>query len=95
MLLLSAMLKNGEELAEWIGQITGRPCVSVDLLWKPSRQARGVLIYRDEELNEAKEAAAAVQACGKQKEGQEDEGLAGCGRQKASGTAVGNLGVAA
>jgi replicative superfamily II helicase len=95
MLFLSAMLKNGEEFAEWIGQLTGRPCVSVDLLWKPSRQARGVLIYKEEELNEAKEAAAAVQAAENKKKGKRTKGLAGCGQQKAYGPAVGNLGIAA
>jgi superfamily II DNA/RNA helicase len=61
LLFLSAMLKNGEEFANWIGQLTGRVCVCVDLLWKPSRQAAGVLIYKDEELDKAKERAIAAQ----------------------------------
>jgi replicative superfamily II helicase len=82
MLFLSAMLKNGEEFAEWIGQLTGRPCVSVDLLWKPSRQARGVLIYKDEELNEAKEAAAAVQAAENKKKGKRTKGLGAAASRK-------------
>jgi hypothetical protein len=38
MLFLSAMLKNGADFAAWIGDLTGRECVDVDLLWKPSRQ---------------------------------------------------------
>ncbi|MEX1030753.1 MAG: DEAD/DEAH box helicase [Paenibacillaceae bacterium] len=51
MLFLSAMLKNGEQFAEWIADLTGRPCHSVDLLWKPSRQARGVVVYQGAEIN--------------------------------------------
>lgn len=61
MLFLSAMLKNGSEFAEWIAQLTGRPCLGVDLLWKPSRQARGVVTYRESEIAEAVEQAASVQ----------------------------------
>lgn len=44
-LFLSAMVKNGREFAEWIGSITGRDCIFVDPLWKPSRQARGIVFY--------------------------------------------------
>jgi hypothetical protein len=53
MLLLSAMLKNGAEFAEWIADLTRRPCKSVDLLWKPSRQARGVVVYEAAEISSA------------------------------------------
>jgi superfamily II DNA/RNA helicase len=60
-LFMSAMLKNGEEFSKWVGQLTGRYCVFVDLLWKPSRQARGVVIYKDVDLQEIKERAEHVQ----------------------------------
>lgn len=50
MLFLSAMVKNGDELSDWISQLTGRDCISVDLLWKPSRQARGIVIYSEDEI---------------------------------------------
>jgi superfamily II DNA/RNA helicase len=50
MLFLSAMLRNGPEFAEWIEDLTGRPCSAVDLLWKPSRQARGVVVYNKSEI---------------------------------------------
>lgn len=50
MLFLSAMLRNGKQFAEWIADLTGRPCQSVDLLWKPSRQARGVVVYEHSEI---------------------------------------------
>lgn len=53
-LFLSAMLKNGEDFAHWISQLTSRSCISVDLLWKPSRQARGVVIYNNNEINTVK-----------------------------------------
>jgi len=61
LLFLSAMLKNGEELAQWLQELTGRASIPVDLLWKPSRQARGVIIYNDDELNEARKRALIVQ----------------------------------
>lgn len=57
MLFLSAMLKNGQEFADWIADLTKRPCEAVDLLWKPSRQARGVVVYHKEEINIAKRKA--------------------------------------
>jgi len=60
-LFLSAMLRNGEQFSRWIGQLTGRPCVFVDPLWKPSRQARGVVMYEQGALDAARNAAAAVQ----------------------------------
>ncbi|MGD6900445.1 DEAD/DEAH box helicase [Bacillus infantis] len=57
LLFLSAMLKNGKQFADWIGDLTGRPCQAIDLLWKPSRQARGVVVYRQEDISGAKERA--------------------------------------
>ncbi|GAA4772633.1 hypothetical protein GCM10023219_19770 [Stakelama sediminis] len=56
-LFLSAMLKNGDELAQWLGSLTGRPSIPVDLIWKPSRQARGVIIYNQDEVTESKRRA--------------------------------------
>ena len=61
LLFLSAMLKNGEELAQWLQELTGRPAIAVDLLWKPSRQARGVIIYNDDQLTGARTRALEVQ----------------------------------
>lgn len=57
MLFLSAMLQNVDEMSEWVASLTERPCIAVDLPWKPSRQARGVIIYDNAEL--ARTAAAA------------------------------------
>lgn len=52
-LLLSAMLQNAPDLAEWLAQLSGRRCVSFLDPWKPSRQARGVVVYPEVELSAA------------------------------------------
>lgn len=52
-LLLSAMLQNAPDVADWLGQLTGRPCINFLDLWKPSRQARGVVIYEEKQLTRA------------------------------------------
>jgi len=52
-LLLSAMLQNAPDVADWLSQLTGRTCISYIDSWKPSRQARGVLTYPAEELTAA------------------------------------------
>ncbi len=56
-LFLSAMVENGDEFSEWIASLTGRECISIDLLWKPSRQARGVVIYKQGDIQTIKERA--------------------------------------
>jgi ATP-dependent RNA helicase HelY len=50
LLLLSAMLTNSKEFADWIQESTGRPCAAYQNPWKPSRQARGVVVYRRQDL---------------------------------------------
>jgi hypothetical protein len=75
LLFLSAMLKNAFEFAKWIAELTGRKCVNVDLLWKPSRQARGVVIYRDDQLSEIKNNALSVQTASNKKAGKRAKGL--------------------
>lgn len=59
-LLLSAMLQNAADVAEWIGQLTGRPCISFLDPWKPSRQARGVVTYADNQLSWANQVVRAA-----------------------------------
>ena len=61
MLFLSAMLKNGEQFSQWIESLTGRVTRFIDLLWKPSRQARGVIVYDNSEIEECKERALNIQ----------------------------------
>jgi hypothetical protein len=51
-LALSAMLTNAHDFAGWIGQVTGRPCIAFQDFWKPSRQARGVVLYAGDEIAE-------------------------------------------
>lgn len=60
-LFLSAMLNNGAEFAEWITALTGRKCVFADPLWKPSRQARGVVLYKQDDLERIRREAAEIQ----------------------------------
>ena len=51
LLLLSAMLTNAAEVADWLEEVSGRPCTAFEDFWKPSRQARGVVVYARAELN--------------------------------------------
>lgn len=75
MLFLSAMLKNGKEFALWIKDLTRRDCISVDLLWKPSRQARGVVIFEETELEQIKRTAIETQTRLDQEVGKNAKGL--------------------
>ncbi|MCY4559105.1 MAG: DEAD/DEAH box helicase [Chloroflexi bacterium] len=50
--LLSAMMKNTDEIAEWIKDLTGRHCLALSLSWKPTRQLRGSVVYQDEEISD-------------------------------------------
>ncbi len=60
-LFLSAMIRNGAEFAAWIGSLTARECVFVEPLWKPSRQARGVVFYKEDAVRRIQRAALRVQ----------------------------------
>ena len=62
LLLLSAMMKNGEEIAGWLAHLTGRTCLTLDLSWKPTRQVRGCVVYPAEQIKglNAKLAAARI-----------------------------------
>lgn len=52
LLLISAMMKNAEEIAGWIAELTGRRCLALDLAWKPTRQARGCVAYSSDRITE-------------------------------------------
>ncbi|AWB24682.1 hypothetical protein DA075_04600 [Methylobacterium currus] len=54
-LLLSAMIKNAQELADWLNSIGKFPCVAFEDPWKPTRQARAAILYRDTEIRLAKQ----------------------------------------
>ncbi|MES2268766.1 MAG: DEAD/DEAH box helicase [Bacteroidota bacterium] len=60
-LFLSAMLREPQPFADWISEQTGKRCLLIDLIWKPSRQARGVVIYSHDELVAAEEMATRIQ----------------------------------
>jgi len=60
-LFLSAMVENGQEFASWISGLTSRNCISIDLLWKPSRQARGVVIFKQDGIAGIRAQASFVQ----------------------------------
>ncbi|MBB4128682.1 superfamily II DNA/RNA helicase [Xanthomonas translucens] len=51
-LLLSAMMSNSVDLAEWIADLTGRKCLSLNLTWKPTRQVRGCVVYGASDLQQ-------------------------------------------
>lgn len=50
LLLLSAMMKNTNEIAGWVSYLTGRQCLTLDLNWKPTRQVRGCVVYPAEQI---------------------------------------------
>lgn len=54
-LLLSAMMSNATELATWLTAALGRPTVPLDLAWKPTRQARGCVVYESGRVQELEE----------------------------------------
>jgi hypothetical protein len=50
LLLLSAMMKNAAGIAGWIASISQRPCLALDLTWKPTRQVRGCVVYASDRI---------------------------------------------
>src|SRR5262249_16456994 len=54
-LLLSAMIAHAGDIAGWLQDLTRRPCLALTLNWKPTRQARGCLVYDRAEINLLKE----------------------------------------
>ncbi|WP_431609261.1 DEAD/DEAH box helicase [Chryseobacterium sp. 'Rf worker isolate 10'] len=54
-LLISAMVENGNEVAAWIEQITGRECKVFSSTWKPTRQLHGCLIFEERKILELRE----------------------------------------
>lgn len=55
LLFLSAMMKNSDEISNWIRELTGRQCLSLDLLWKPTRQVRGCIVYSGAKIQTLKD----------------------------------------
>nr|WP_256432912.1 DEAD/DEAH box helicase [Novosphingobium sp. SG751A] len=57
LLLLSAMVANGAEIARWLRGVTGREVEAFDDPWKPTRQLRSCVIYDREAVAEAAQAS--------------------------------------
>ncbi|MCP1537678.1 DEAD/DEAH box helicase [Methylorubrum extorquens] len=53
LLLLSAMIRNAGELANWLESIGKAPCIAFEDPWKPTRQARAAVIYEKNEIRSA------------------------------------------
>lgn len=58
LLLLSAMVANGEEISHWLKNATRREVNAFDDPWKPTRQLRSCVIYNNSEVKEASQQAA-------------------------------------
>lgn len=43
--LSSAMVENGNEMSEWIADVTGRTCLNLSMAWKPTSQLQGCVVY--------------------------------------------------
>lgn len=50
--LISAMVENGEEISNWISDVTGRECLNLSMPWKPTSQLQGCLMYKQREIDE-------------------------------------------
>lgn len=49
-LLMSAMMANPSQLAEWLTKALGRSAQPLEITWKPTRQVRGCLVFPNEEI---------------------------------------------
>jgi len=66
-LLLSAMLANGKDVAAWIQDLTGRPCSALAVTWKPTRQVRGCVVYPKGEMDALQQRISKARAAKKTK----------------------------
>lgn len=62
--LVSAMIGNAEPLRDWLSDMTNRPAVALSDPWKPTRQARGAVVYRSEDLSRLTSLIDAAQSSG-------------------------------
>ena len=52
LLLMSAMMNNADEIGAWIQELTSRKAMALSMAWKPTRQLRGCIVYRQQRVNE-------------------------------------------
>lgn len=50
--LISAMAANAPELAQWLSVGLGKRAIPLDVAWKPTRQARGCVVFLETEIKE-------------------------------------------
>jgi len=51
-IMVSAMVENGDEIADWLKDVTGRKCLNLSLAWKPTSQLQGCIVYQMEKRKE-------------------------------------------
>jgi hypothetical protein len=49
-LMMSAMMSNAKEIADWLTDMTGTRCLPLELKWKPTRQVRGCVAFPATEI---------------------------------------------
>ncbi|MEJ1336731.1 MAG: DEAD/DEAH box helicase [Candidatus Sedimenticola sp. (ex Thyasira tokunagai)] len=52
LLLMSAMLANNNELSAWLSSLIQRDVLSLSMNWKPTRQAKGCVVYDSQRIQE-------------------------------------------
>lgn len=65
--LISAMVENGEEIANWLEEVTGRECLNLAMPWKPTSQLQGCLMYKQNEIDALEETLYAEKKKGRTK----------------------------
>jgi superfamily II DNA/RNA helicase len=53
--LMSAMMKNTEELSDWLSTLTNKKSIALDNAWKPTRQIRGCVVYDSDRISALEE----------------------------------------
>ncbi|WP_394156453.1 DEAD/DEAH box helicase [Vibrio campbellii] len=48
-LLMSAMIENNDEISNWLRQLINREVLALNINWKPTRQAKGCIVYDSEQ----------------------------------------------
>ncbi|MCL1627065.1 DEAD/DEAH box helicase [Bacteroides caecicola] len=59
---VSAMVRNGKDIAGWIKSVTGHECILLDSPWKPTCQLQGCMVYDEKEINKLKAIIARFQS---------------------------------
>ncbi|MBE4398838.1 DEAD/DEAH box helicase [Vibrio parahaemolyticus] len=54
-LLMSAMIENNNEISSWLKQLINREVLALNINWKPTRQAKGCVVYDSEQTKKLNE----------------------------------------